>query len=522
MTGRTLPGKPGRCGVIASLSAMAGALLGGSAMAQDECTSPIPMLGVGVFFVDTTGYTTSFEQPGVCEFNRQIQNDAWVCWTAPETGAATVSTAFSAFDTVIAAYAGCACPTGAAMVCNDDFGSLQSRITFDVVGGETYLLQIGTFSSGVSGEIFFELTLDPAGACCFSDGSCAQLASASCLSQGGFFNGAGVDCGSVVCEDLFADDMPIALNCNWNGIVHGTAEQGNPDNPDGYRSIADRALHFADGTPFTLGAAGFRYQFVETAFTNDLVYLGNRNVVGIGCNCPFDAVADFDNIGTQPNWLTDPFVTSVTTNVMPALSMTANTRIAVLYNYTNGGGFFDMTLGFADASSVTLTLQGPDWFANNNGVADFPGFGVDSQAVLAGPLSGGDGFPGTQDHDMGNPGAPLNLVEAVVTRDRIMFDFGIDIAGRSLTAITFDNRTSDRGNVAIYAVTADGAEGGSVCGCEFDGSAGVDVFDLLAYLDLWFASAPAANIDTVPGVDVFDLLFFLDCWFPASAGAPCP
>jgi uncharacterized repeat protein (TIGR01451 family) len=63
---------------------------------------------------------------------------------------------------------------------------------------------------------------------------------------------------------------------------------------------------------------------------------------------------------------------------------------------------------------------------------------------------------------------------------------------------------------------------GETCPCEFDAQAGVDVFDLLAYLDLWFTSAPHADLDGVAGVDVFDLLTFLDCWFPASAGAPCP
>ena len=31
-----------------------------------------------------------------------------------------------------------------------------------------------------------------------------------------------------------------------------------------------------------------------------------------------------------------------------------------------------------------------------------------------------------------------------------------------------------------------------------------------------------ADIDGTPGVNVFDLLYFLDCWFPASAGTPCP
>jgi hypothetical protein len=57
------------------------------------------------------------------------------------------------------------------------------------------------------------------------------------------------------------------------------------------------------------------------------------------------------------------------------------------------------------------------------------------------------------------------------------------------------------------------------CPCERAGDpAQVDVFDLLGYLDLWFAADAAAELDGTAGVDVFDLLAFLDCWFPASAG----
>ncbi len=57
------------------------------------------------------------------------------------------------------------------------------------------------------------------------------------------------------------------------------------------------------------------------------------------------------------------------------------------------------------------------------------------------------------------------------------------------------------------------------CLCELDGADGVNVFDLLAYLDAWFAHDASANLDGQAGVDVFDLLMYLDCWFPASAGA---
>ncbi len=53
------------------------------------------------------------------------------------------------------------------------------------------------------------------------------------------------------------------------------------------------------------------------------------------------------------------------------------------------------------------------------------------------------------------------------------------------------------------------------CLCELTGDDTVDVFDLLAYLDSWFAAAPAADLDGNEAVDVFDLLSYLDCWFAA-------
>jgi len=59
------------------------------------------------------------------------------------------------------------------------------------------------------------------------------------------------------------------------------------------------------------------------------------------------------------------------------------------------------------------------------------------------------------------------------------------------------------------------------CTCEFDGNNNVNVFDLLAYLDFWFANDSQAELDGVGGIDVFGLLAYLDCWFPASAGQPC-
>jgi hypothetical protein len=66
---------------------------------------------------------------------------------------------------------------------------------------------------------------------------------------------------------------------------------------------------------------------------------------------------------------------------------------------------------------------------------------------------------------------------------------------------------------ARYRITLTGASAVGDCPADLDGSGGVDVFDLLAYLDLWFVADPGADIDGAPGVNVFDLLAYLDGWF---------
>jgi hypothetical protein len=54
-----------------------------------------------------------------------------------------------------------------------------------------------------------------------------------------------------------------------------------------------------------------------------------------------------------------------------------------------------------------------------------------------------------------------------------------------------------------------------ICPADITGDGGVDVFDLLVYLDHWFAGDAAAELtgDDPAAIDVFDLLAYLDGWF---------
>jgi hypothetical protein len=70
----------------------------------------------------------------------------WFTWTATFTGTAQVATCGVTVDTKIAAYAGTTCPTtGTALACNDDSCNLQSRISFNVTSGNSYVLQLGNY-----------------------------------------------------------------------------------------------------------------------------------------------------------------------------------------------------------------------------------------------------------------------------------------------------------------------------------------------------------------------------------------
>jgi len=71
----------------------------------------------------------------------------WYRYSPACTGVATVSLCGSQYDTMLAAYEGGACnPTPDRLIgTNDDFCSLQSELTFDVIAGQKYLIEIGGY-----------------------------------------------------------------------------------------------------------------------------------------------------------------------------------------------------------------------------------------------------------------------------------------------------------------------------------------------------------------------------------------
>lgn len=214
-----------------------------------------------------------------------------------------------------------------------------------------------------------------------------------------------------------AQALSIPLNYNFNGIVHA-GEAGLPDDPNGFRSISDRALDWSAGVPTDALLA--RYQVVSTPGTLDVVHLGNRDTVDSG-NRAFQPIANGDDIGTQPNWLTSVDQTGPQTTVVSPTPVLPNTSASFLYMISNGGGSFDVQFDFASGRSFTATLSGPDWF--------------------------GGVYAGTDSTDAGSPGAPLSITEGTIDLTTSL--------GEVITQISFQNASNANGGYAILACNVD-------------------------------------------------------------------
>lgn len=108
---------------------------------NDDCALRIAIFD-GVTGFDTTGASTD-GPPASCV---AIGQDIWFNYTATQTGTLNISLCGSAYDTAIALYAGCACPPGAELACNDDFCGLQSQTSAAVTAGNCYKLRVGGFA----------------------------------------------------------------------------------------------------------------------------------------------------------------------------------------------------------------------------------------------------------------------------------------------------------------------------------------------------------------------------------------
>ena len=377
----------------------------------------------------------------------------------------TINTRFTSdpIDTELGLYDA----TGAIVATNDDIvfpGNLLSEIRLDALPAGQYFLGVGLFNTVYNPD--FDAT------------------------------STATDTGDVVVK--FATDLfpvlegivNVPLNYNFNGIVHADEPSDpifNPDDPNGFRSISDRALDFRNSVPSNETVD--RYVLVTEGGELDIVHLGNRNTVSGGV-WAFDDKADLDGNGIQPDWLLDPDQSGrQTTTLAKPVTMNNQSQLQLLFNISNGGGNFDIVVGFTDGSEVVRGASGPDWFGPFNGqpnIGIFEGaFGTDF--AFADPLGENT----------------LLLTEAIIDLR--------DFSGMQVDSIAFENGSNPNGGVAIYAANLVGGEPDCLLG-DLNGDGFVTLLDVQPFVDAIstgvFSCAGDVNQDGV--VDLLDVQPFVN------------
>jgi hypothetical protein len=174
---------------------------------NDNCANATPVGDVTNLAFSTEAAT--FDGPGSCQSAPNI----WYCYTATCDGNAYVSVCGSYYDTKIAAYDGCSCPPGAYLACNDDAcgGTLQSEISFPVVQGNQYLIEVGGYSTATgSGFLSISCSLPPPNDECTG----APIINTFPQTVYGTTVGASVDCPGILDWNAvwYRFDVPYACN----------------------------------------------------------------------------------------------------------------------------------------------------------------------------------------------------------------------------------------------------------------------------------------------------------------------
>ena len=121
---------------------------------NDNLTNATVLTGV-------TNFVTSFNFGATMEPGEPIHasveggKSIWWSWQSPFTGSASISTAGSSFDTLLAVYTGNAISNLQLVAANDDeggFGVITSSLVFRAYAGETYRIAVDGFG-GASGTV---------------------------------------------------------------------------------------------------------------------------------------------------------------------------------------------------------------------------------------------------------------------------------------------------------------------------------------------------------------------------------
>lgn len=82
---------------------------------------------------------------------------AWYQLVAGDTSVVTITTEGTDYDTALAVFAG-GCDALQSLACSDDFRGFQSSVTFQVVRGRTYYIEVADYQSGTPAAAFLQLS----------------------------------------------------------------------------------------------------------------------------------------------------------------------------------------------------------------------------------------------------------------------------------------------------------------------------------------------------------------------------
>ncbi|MFH1110802.1 MAG: hypothetical protein V1790_16635 [Planctomycetota bacterium] len=186
---------------------------------NDSCGSAIAV-GDGTRSYSNLGATTDGSEDPACDFGfadrGQVGADIWYCYTASCTGTASASLCGSGYDTKLAVYAGCDCPTAAPLDCSDDdcgtgVENVQSRVTFAATSGQKYLLRVGGFLGDQGdGRLTIGCNLD---ACANGTGDCFVASPTE-----------GAGCGDATCCGKTCDLDRFCCDVTWDATCAGEAQ----------------------------------------------------------------------------------------------------------------------------------------------------------------------------------------------------------------------------------------------------------------------------------------------------------
>ena len=190
----------------------------GSPLAHDCCDTPIAV-GDGTRAYTNVGATTDGpDEPTMCNFSgsTNVDADIWYCYTASCTGTAFVSLCGSDYDTKLAVYAGCGCPTTAPLACSDDdcgtgTGIVQSRVEISVTQGQPYMVRVGGYSEDQGdGRLTIGCNVD---ACANGSGDCTTPSPTGAPG-----------CGDATCCAATCILDPFCCDVTWDEVCAGEAQ----------------------------------------------------------------------------------------------------------------------------------------------------------------------------------------------------------------------------------------------------------------------------------------------------------